>query len=426
MELTGTFTQQEENRWYRRTPGLILVAGVLLALIVAPLLLLVWMQPPLAEVRELILTLGVTSLISVGLGYLLYRRGWARSTTLWRTLVLTYLWAAVLTLINVGVMQQQMFVSSHDLVLSTVLLLFAAIIATSFGMFVAASVSADLRQLAGAAQELADGNLEARANVNGRDEIAQLSTIFNGMAAQLQTAERERAELEQFRKDLIAWTSHDLRTPLTAIRVRIEALRDDMVDGEQARHRYYNAIHTDVMALKQLIDDLFEMAQVEAGNISLELERHPLSDLISDGLERFQAMAAQRSITLWGEVAPDVDPVLLDASKMSRVLDNLMGNALRYTPEGGRIEVRAWREPDGVRLTVADSGAGFDAQDLPRVFEQFYRGEQARSRATGGAGLGLAIVRGIVVAHHGRVWAENRPEGGALIGVVLPEERPTV
>lgn len=420
MEWTERYPSQLESKWYRRSPVLILIVGVLLALVVAPLLMLLLMQPPLDEVRALILTLGATSLFSVGLSYLLYRRGWARSTSLWRTLVLTYVLAALLTLINVGVMQQQMFVSQHDLVLSTVLLLFAGIIATSFGMFVAASVTADLRQVAGTARQLADGDLAARVAVHGRDEIAQVGAAFNRMAAQLQTAEQERAELDQLRRDLIAWTSHDLRTPLTGIRVRTEALQDGVVETEAMRERYYREIHADVLALNHLIDDLFELAQLDAGSLELEMSGHALSDIVSDSLERFRTLAEQKQIALWGEVAPDVDPVQLNAAKISRVLDNLIGNALRYTPEDGRVEVQAVRADGRVRVTVSDTGPGFAPQDLPRVFEQFYRGEQARSRATGGAGLGLAIVRGIVAAHNGRVWAENRPGGGAVVGFELP------
>jgi signal transduction histidine kinase len=115
-----------------------------------------------------------------------------------------------------------------------------------------------------------------------------------------------------------------------------------------------------------------------------------------------------------------VDPVRLNATKISRVLDNLLSNALRYTPQGGRVVVTAGRSKDGVQVTVEDNGPGFDVDDIPRLFEQFYRGEQARSRATGGAGLGLAIARGIVEAHDGRIWAENVPDGGACIGFYLP------
>lgn len=411
---------KKERSWFQRAPWLILLTGFLLALTLTVLLLMALMQPSLVEMRVLITTLAFTSLVSLGLGYALYRRGWARSGSLTRTLVMTYAWAALLTLFNVGVMQQQMFVSEHDLVLGGLLLLFAAIIATAFGVFVAASVTDGLRQLASTAQQLADGDLSARVVITGRDEIAQVGRAFNAMATRLQETEKERAELEKLRRDLIAWTSHDLRTPLTSIRVQVEALNDGLVDDVDTRQRFYRQMLSDVKALNTLIDDLFELAQLDAGGLQMEMSLHSLPDLVSDCLERARALAHQRGIALSGEVAPGVDLVRMNADKITRVLSNLLGNALRYSPQGGTVRVTAVPTYEGVQVVVQDSGPGFSPDDLSRVFEQFYRGEQARSRSTGGAGLGLAIARGIVEAHNGRIWAENAPEGGARVCFVLP------
>ncbi len=415
-----TLNKPQQQTWFQRAPWLILLTGILLALAVAVLLFNLLMQPPAAETIALVTMLTMTSLLSLGIGYWLYRRGWARSTSLARTLVLTYIWAALLTLFNVGVMQQRMFASQHDLILSGVLLLFAAIIAAAFGVFVSASVTDDLQNLAATAQQLAEGDLSARAQVNGRDEIAQVGQVFNGMAAQLQQAADQQAEVDRLRRDLIAWTSHDLRTPLTSIRVRVEALNDGMVDDPETQQRFYKDIRADVMALNKLIDDLFELAQLDAGSFRMEKSPSVLGDFISDCLQRFQIVAAQKEINLTGQVDPAVGLVPLNASKLGRVLDNLISNAIRYTPNGGDVLVTAVRQPTKVEVTVQDSGPGFNPADLTRVFEQFYRGEEARSRATGGAGLGLAIARGIVVAHDGKIWAENAPEGGAIVKFSLP------
>ena len=408
--------------WLNRASWRILVLGVLLALLVAVLLMRALMQAPVNEIAALASTLSVTSLISVGLGYWLYRRGWARSPSLTLTLVMTYSWAALLALSNVWVMSQQMFVSDHDLVLSGVLLLFAAIIATTFGIFVAASVTDGLRQLARSAQQIAEGNMTARVVVSGRDEVAQVGQVFNEMADQLQQADAQRAELETLRRDLIAWTSHDLRTPLTSIRAMVEALHDGLVADPETVQRYYRTIRADVIALNSLIDDLFELAQLDAGGLVLEKSPYAFADLISDALESFRVLAQQRGIRLSATVSEEVGQVWLNAPKIGRVLANLLSNALRYTPEGGKVQVAAARTTDGVQVTVRDDGPGFQIDDLPRIFEQFYRGEQeqARSRSTGGAGLGLAIARGIVAAHDGRIWAENVDGGGALVGFVLP------
>jgi signal transduction histidine kinase len=299
--------------------------------------------------------------------------------------------------------------------------MFAAIIATTFGVFAAASVTNGLRQLAQTAQTIAAGDLSARVEVTGRDEVAQVSRVFNEMAAQLQETEAQRAELEQMRRDFIAWTSHDLRTPLTSIRAMVEALHDGVVDDPATVQRYYQTIRGDVIALNSLIDDLFEMAQLDAGGLALEKQPYAFGDLVSDALESFRALAQQRGIDLQAVVADDVGQVRLNAPKIGRVLANLISNGLRYTPEGGLVKVTAISIPNAIQVTIQDSGPGFHPDDLPRIFEQFYRGEQARSRSTGRAGLGLAIARGIVEAHNGRIWAENAADGGAVVGFTLPE-----
>lgn len=406
--------------WFRDAPWRILVAGIVVALLVAALLMVGLMAPPVDELATLVATLAVTSVLSVGLGYVLYRRGWARSSSLLITLIATYIWAAVLTLINVWVMQQRMFFSEHDLVLSGVLLLFAVIIATTYGLFVASSVTDGLRQLADTADRVAAGDLAARVPVEGRDEVARVSHSFNAMAEQLQAAAAQQQELDTLRRNLIAWTSHDLRTPLTSIQVRIEALNDGLITDPDTLQRYYRTIRADGLALNRLIEDLFEMAQLEAGGLRLDVASASLSDLVSDTLESFRPIAAQRGVSLTAEVARDLDPVVMDAARISRVLSNLCANAIRHTPDGGTVHVHAYRDGDGVTVRVADSGPGFIPADLPNVFEQFYRGEPARTRATGGAGLGLAIARGIIEAHGGRIWAENQPGGGALVGFRLP------
>jgi signal transduction histidine kinase len=318
-------------------------------------------------------------------------------------------------------MQRQMFFNEHDLILSGVLLLFAAIIATTYGLFVAVSVTDGLRRMTDAAGKLAAGDLSARVPVTGRDEVARLSDSFNEMADHLQLSAERRREVEALRRNLIAWTSHDLRTPLTAIRVRVEALHDGLVTEPENVDRYYKAIRADVIALGTLIDDLFELAQLDAGGPALEMMPSSLADLISDCLESFLPLAGQRQVNLVGEVARAVDPVLMNPGKIGRVLGNLVENALRHSPPGGLVTIRAARVEGAALVSVEDGGPGFEGNDLAHVFEQFFRGEAARSRESGHAGLGLAIARGIVEAHGGHIWAENRPGGGARVSFILPQ-----
>lgn len=423
---TATSRPERMDTWFGRAPWRILAAGALLALVVATGLFYGLMAPSLADLGLLVITLAITSTLTIGLGYVVYRRGWARSSSLMLTLIATYAWAAIVTLLPVWVMQRQMFFSEHDLILSGVLLLFAAIIATTFGLFIAASVTDGLRQMDRAASSLARGDLSARVSVSGRDEVARLSLSFNEMAGRLQQTAERRRELETLRTNLIAWTSHDLRTPLTSIRARVEALHDGLVTDPEGTRHYYGAIRADVIALNSLIDDLFELAQLDAGGPALEVSPSSLADLISDCLESFRARAEQRGIDLSGEVDRAIDPVTMNAGKIGRVLNNLVENALHHTPDGGRVRIRALKDGGLVVVTVEDSGLGFAAADLPFVFEQFYRGEQARSRAKGSAGLGLAIARGIVQAHGGRIWADNCAGGGARVSFHLGETPATL
>ncbi len=396
------------------------VAGIILALLSAAAMMEFVLKAPLSDLTTLVSTLSITSLASLILGYFLYARGWSQSPTLRLTLIMTYAWSAILILINVWFMLSQMYISQHDLLLSGVLLLFAVIISTTFGIFVAANVTDNLKKLASSAQQIATGNLDTRVTIRGKNEVAQVGTIFNEMAAQLQEAAKEQKEIERLRRDLIAWTSHDLRTPLTSIRALIEALHDGMVDDQETVQRYYRTIRADIIALNTLIDDLFELAQLDTGGLVLEMSSHSLSDIVSDTLESFQAIAEQRHIQLSGEIGENLDPVMLNSPKISRVLSNLVSNAMRYSPSNSNVHLKAWRDGNEIFLTVQDNGTGFKEEDLPRVFEQFFRGEQARSRSTGGAGLGLAIAQGLVEAHNGHIWAENVASGGALVGFSLP------
>lgn len=407
--------------WLGDTPWMVLLIGVVAALIIIALVIMWLMKPPFEELASLVGSLAATSIFTLAIGYFLYRRGWTRSPSIGLTLILTYVWAAVITLFNVWLMARLMFFSDHDLTMAGILLLFAALIATTFGIFVSASVTDGLRQLTQAANRLAEGDLQARTPVLGQDEVAQVSIAFNEMARQLEKAAKEREELETLRRDLIAWTSHDLRTPLTSIRVMIEALHDGVVTDDETRQRYYKTIRADIVALNGLINDLFELAQLEAGRLPLELENHSLRDLISDTLETFRPVAEKRRIILEGEVDEDLDPVWMNASKIGRVLSNLISNALQYTPEGGTVHVLAARNGSDVEVIIKDSGPGFAEQDMPRVFEKFYRGEQSRTRATGGAGLGLSIARGIIDAHGGQMWAKNEEDSGAVVGFTLPD-----
>lgn len=397
------------------------LGGVALAFAIALVLFYVVMQPPMNEFGAMTAYLSVTALVSVVAGYGAYRLGWInRSPRVSWTLLGGYALASVLTFINVWVTARLMFASRHDLLLATILLLFAGGIAMSLGYFVSAALTDSVVALNQGAKQIAEGNFDVRVPVSGRDEVAELARSFNEMAEQLEAAARKQEELDQLRRDLIAWVGHDLQTPLASMRVIVEALADGVVDDPETVERYLRTAQRDIRSLSHLIDNLFDMAQLDAGDLQLERRPNSISDLISDTLETFSALAARRGVTLEGTVAPGVDPVFMDGQQIGRVLANLVSNALRHTPAGGTVHVEAAQREGAVRVDVRDTGEGIPSDDLPHVFDQFYRGEKSRSRATGGSGLGLSISKAIVEAHGGHIGVESAPDEGTRFSFTLP------
>jgi signal transduction histidine kinase len=409
----------EVNR--RRPLPLLFASGVVLTLILALAIFYWLMQPLMKELGAMASFLSVTAVISIGVGHGAYHLGWvSRSPRLSWTLLGGYALSSVLTFINVWVTALLMFVSQHDLILSMVLLLFAGGIAMSLGYFLSVSLTERIVRLNQAAKEIAQGNLDMRVAVTGRDEMADLARTFNEMATQLEAAARQRHELDILRRDLVAWIGHDLQTPLASIQVIVEALADGVVEDPATVERYLQTAEHQIHSLSLLLDDLFKMAQIDAGGLKLEKHPNSICDLISDTIEAFSALAARQGVALEGSATPDVDPVAMDIEKIGRVLNNLLDNALRHTPAGGAVQVGASVTPEGVQVEVCDTGEGISAEDLPHVFERFYRGEKSRSRATGGAGLGLAIASGIVEAHGGQIEIESTVGQGTRVWFTLP------
>jgi signal transduction histidine kinase len=414
-----------QTRADRPSPGLLArfaagVAGILALSLVAFYLLL---HPPINEIGLMALFLAITAFISVLAGYIAYRLGGVeRSPAILLTLLGGYALASLLAFMNVWVTARLMFASRHDLQLATVLLLFAGGVAMALGYFISSALTGRISLLNRAARAISQGQLGVRIADRGRDEMALLAHTFNDMAAQLQSAARKQQELDRLRRDLVAWTGHDLQTPLASVRAILEALADGVVDDPETVQRYLRTAQRDIRALSGLIDDLFQMAQLDAGGLPLDREDNSLSDLISDTLESFSELAARQEVSLEGRAAPGVDPVYMDAQGIGRVLSNLISNALRHTPPGGQVQVQALPLPSGVLVEVSDTGEGIRSEDLPYVFERFYRGEKSRSRETGGAGLGLAIAKGIVEAHGGGIDVESLP-GGTRFYFTLPAHK---
>jgi len=250
----------------------------------------------------------------------------------------------------------------------------------------------------------------------GAEQIA-LAVLATGgtalaaaLAVRLAMEERARREIEAARRQLVAAASHDLRTPLASLRLLVESIDDGVVTGE-TRDRYLAEIRTHVAVLSGLVDDLFELSRIEAGDISWTMRQVELRELIDDTVAAMRVPAEARGVTIAAELPADQVIARANAEKVQRVLFNLIQNAIRHTPADGSVTVRARSdgESGGVEVEVVDNGEGIPAGVDEHVFEPFYRGEDARSEE--GAGLGLAISRAIVEAHGGRIWLEDGHPG---------------
>jgi signal transduction histidine kinase len=413
-------------RWTERIPRWgIYVIGILAALTLTVALIMAVMNPPLDDLKLLTYYLGLTSAGSLVIGFVSHRLGWwrrLRSLTL--TLTLGYAIAAGLTLLNVWLTARLMFVDEHDFALASLLLVFAGGIAIFFGYFLSSSITQALRDLARGAERLSAGDFSTRVEIDGENEVAQVARAFNQMVTRLEQAVEAERALESARRNLVAWASHDLRTPLASLRAMLDALAEGVVTDPETVTRYLQQSQAEIGRMSALIDDLFELAQLDAGHLELFCAANSLADLISDTLEGFSARAEAQGVALSGSVAQEVDPVWMAPEKISRVLHNLLENALRYTPAGGTVRLRAQTENGSVLVTVQDDGEGIPEEDLPFVFDRFFRGEKSRVRGAGGiggAGLGLAIAKGLVEAHGGQIWVNSARGAGTTMTFALPK-----
>ncbi|MGI8479060.1 MAG: ATP-binding protein [Gaiellaceae bacterium] len=282
----------------------------------------------------------------------------------------------------------------------------SALTAVVAALVVARSIADAVDRVRAASTELARGSLEARAPTGGPAEIADLARSFNEMGENLQ-------RLFDSRRELVAWASHDLRTPLANMQAMLEALEDGLAEPAE----YVPALRERVGVLSQLVDDLFELARIDADALTVELRQLPVAPVVSSSLRGVEAEARLRHVSL----ASDVDERLtarFAPEKVERVLMNLLTNALRHTPSDGAVAIRVEPLSGAVRVAVEDTGEGLDAEARARMFERFWRGD--RSRSSRGTGLGLAIARGLVEAQGGRIWAEDREGGGARVCFTLP------
>jgi signal transduction histidine kinase len=303
-----------------------------------------------------------------------------------------------------------MLVSGHGVPLLAVVVGLAGALALFVSMLVADGIMQDVRSIRDGLSAVGRGDRDVRIETSADDELSELAGAANAMIARLRAEEAGRDQSEAARRDLVAAVSHDLRTPITSLRLLAEAVGDDIVEGE-ARRAYLDRMRTHIDALSALIDDLFELSRLEAGDINWSLEQVPLRELVGETVEAMRVQAEAKGVAVLAEVPETLSPARANPEKLQRVLFNLIQNAIRHTPADGSVVVRAEPGASGIEVEVADSGSGIKPEDRDHVFTAFYRGGRDAARTSVGAGLGLAVSRAIVEAHGGTIWLADAAEG---------------
>jgi signal transduction histidine kinase len=298
----------------------------------------------------------------------------------------------------------------------TTLLLTLGGIAWLLGRMVVKPLAATSR----AARQVAEGNLDVALPSSRVREVADLNASFEAMSAELRASLHHQAELEQERRLFIGAIVHDLRTPLFSLRGYLEGLAQGLADTPEKTARYVAVAREKAAALERLIADLFDFTRLEYLDQTPNREPLDLDALLRRLVEGIGPQAEAKGVHLALDVPPDGCVVEGDGHQLTRAIENLLDNAVRYTPAGGSVRVECRSESDGIRFAVSDTGPGIPARDLPHLFTPLYRGESSRNRRTGGAGLGLATARRILLAHGGDLTARNAPTGGAVFAGTLP------
>jgi len=286
----------------------------------------------------------------------------------------------------------------------------ALVVALLVGALLARTLTRPLQALTSAAQKIAQGQLEQQVEVNSQDEIGELAAAFNRMS-------QEVARSHRVRRQMTADIAHDLRTPLTVIGGYVESMRDGVLQPTPER---FAILYAEIERLQRLVGDLRMLSQADAGELPLNPQVIDPRQILERAAQVFQHRADQQQITLAVQAGAVLPPIRVDEARLMQVFDNLISNALRYTPPGGQITLGGQAAGGKVTLFVRDTGSGISAEELPFIFNRFHRGDPSRHSGTGESGLGLAIVRALVEAHQGRVWAESREGAGTTIWMEFP------
>jgi len=278
-----------------------------------------------------------------------------------------------------------------------------------------------LQALESAAERLGAGDLTARAPERGADEIARVARAFNAMASELSARDEALRTSDRLRRQMVADVSHELKTPLTSMRGYVETLRiPDIALSPEQRGQYLDTIERETRRLERIVKDLLDIARIENDAIALDQRYFDTSRLFRHVVERHQTEAESRRVQLTTSVDDEADQLFGDPDRLEQVVDNLVANAIRHAPDGGRVELRAQLTPEGAAIAVSDDGAGIAVEHLPHIFDRFYKVDAARASGAAGSGLGLSIARAIVERHGGKISVESG-RGRTVFTVRLPQ-----
>jgi signal transduction histidine kinase len=367
--------------------------------------------------RETITLLAPVGLVWLALTHLATRR--RQTGTLRIQYAIAVAGTVVIALAAILWVARQMFVSHHDAGVLLAVVGFAAVVGVRTADLLAGRAERDVEQVRTGLDAFAAGDLSHRIQPSGPAEVQALARSANAMAERLAHARSERDAADRARRNLVAAVSHDLRTPLTSLRLLVEAIQDGVVAEPDEVQASLQAMGVHVHALSALVDDLFELARLDAGDISWSLSRVAVAELLDETVEAFRPEAARLGLHLESSSDPALG-VQGNPERLQRVLFNLVQNAVRHTPADGTVSLHAGPEDGSVVIEVADSGAGMPTADAEHAFERFWRGGADAARPQGGAGLGLAISRAIVEAHGGRIWIEPGTTRGTRVRFSLP------
>ncbi len=372
----------------------------------------VLMQPTTAERIGIGLIFGLMAIGAAGAAVWLPRL--ARGNRSLRTTVMTLSVVSFL-IVSVGMLAagQQMFISTHDLTVLLIVVGFGVVAAVAFAVLVSGPLTGDLTLIAETASGIAAGDLSRRTKITRSDEVGALADAVDVMAGSLEDAELARFHDDAIRREFFAAVGHDLRTPLASMQAALEALQDGLVADP---NRYFSSMKKDTEALAQMVDDLFLLARLESGDVEIRSESIDLTEIADEAVEVFRPLAVSKSLSMVLDVETRVT-ALAAPDGVARVVRNLLDNAVRHSPVGGKIVVTV-SNGASAQVVVSDDGMGFSDDFVEHAFERSSRQDGVRSRATGGSGLGLAIAQEYVFGFGGTIWAEPGP--GGTVGFTLP------